>query len=489
MYISATHLEFKLGEHGQLMAQRLQLRLKQQLSMAPQLQQAIKLLQLGRLELRDYVQEALDSNPLLEREGDESPDPDFVESKEVAADDLATEQWLSSQGLGSTQSSTASSGYILDSLPDQDDASLQNHLLWQINLTSFSSQDSAIAGAIVFALDGDGYLADSIEDIRQSLLPEITVSTAEVTAVLHRVQRMEPVGVACADARECIQVQLAALPQDTPGRNTAARLARDGLDLLIEGQLDDLIEKLNTSKEKTIVAIELIQSLEPRPGARYDNRRNEYIVPDVYFLQQNNDWGVSLNPDNEPKLQLNGYYIQLLRSEGKKESDYLRGHLQEARWLMNALILRNRSLMLVSNAIVQHQKKFLENGDKAMQPLVLREIAAETGLHESTVSRATTRKYALTPRGIFELKYFFSSHVNTQDGKTVSSVAVKAQIAELIFSEPENKPLSDQKLSDKLQDSGIRIARRTVAKYREALGIGSSAERRRKQRREKFRHF
>ncbi|MCF6262828.1 MAG: RNA polymerase factor sigma-54 [Xanthomonadales bacterium] len=489
MFISATLSEFNLGLDAKLMAQRLQLKLKQQLSMAPQLQQAIKLLQLGRIELRDYVQEALDSNPLLEREGEESPDPDFVESNESSSDEPSTEEWLSSQGLGSTQSSSASSGYILDSLPDQDDASLQSHLLWQINLTSFSDIDSAIAEAIVFALDGDGYLADSIEDIQQSLQPEVTVSAAEVTAVLHRIQRMEPVGVACADARECIQVQLAALPQDTPGRNTAAHLARDGLDLLIDGQLDDLIERLNTSREKIILAIELIQSLEPRPGSRYDNRRDEYIVPDVYFLQQDSGWGVSLNPENEPRLQLNNYYIQLLRSEGKKESDYLQGHLQEARWLMNALILRNRSLMLVSNAIVQHQQKFLEGGDKAMQPLVLREIAAETGLHESTVSRATTRKYALTPRGIFELKYFFSSHVNTQDGKTVSSVAVKARIAELISAESVQKPLSDLKISEQLQDSGIRIARRTVAKYREALGIGSSAERRRNQRREKLRHF
>ena len=471
------------------MAQRLQLKLKQQLAMAPQLQQAIKLLQLGRLELRDYVQEALDSNPLLEREGAESLDPDSNEIIAESADDLSTEEWLSSQGLPATQGSSEGSGYILDTLPDRDDESLQNHLLWQINLTSFTATDSAIAEAIVFALDDDGYLADSIEDIQQALLSDISVSTDEIYAVLHRIQRMEPVGVACANARECIQVQLAALPQDTPARNTAAQIARDGLDLLIDGRADELAAKLNSTDEKIARAIELIQSLEPRPGARYDNRRDEYIAPDVYFLKQGNDWGVSLNPDNEPRLQLNNYYIQLLRSEGKSESDYLRGHLQEARWLMNALILRNRSLMLVSDAIVKHQQAFLEQGDKAMQPLVLREIAAETGLHESTVSRATTRKYALTPRGIFELKYFFSSHVNTLDGKTVSSVAVKARIADMITAEPLAKPLSDQKLSEQLHDSGISIARRTVAKYREALGIGSSAERRRSQRREKLRHF
>jgi len=471
------------------MSQRLQLRLKQQLAMAPQLQQAIKLLQLGRLELRDYVQEALDSNPLLEREGAESLDPDDNEIVAESTDDLTTEEWLSSQGLAATQSSSEGSGYILDTLPDQDDESLQNHLLWQINLTSFSATDTAIAEAVVFALDEDGYLADNIEDIQRSLSQDVSVSTDEILAVLHRIQRMEPVGVACRNAQECIQVQLAALPQDTPGRNTAARLARDGLDLLIDGRADELVEKLNSSPEKISLAIELIQSLEPRPGARYDNRRDEYIVPDVYFLQQGNDWRVSLNPDNEPRLQLNNYYIRLLRAEGKKESDYLRGHLQEARWLMNALVLRNRSLMLVSDAIVKHQRLFLEQGEQAMQPLVLREIAAETGLHESTVSRATTRKYALTPRGIFELKYFFSSHVNTLDGKTVSSVAVKARISDLIAGEQMTKPLSDQKLSEQLQLSGIRVARRTVAKYREALGIGSSAERRRNQRRERLRHF
>ncbi len=471
------------------MAQRLQLKLKQQLAMAPQLQQAIRLLQLGRLELRDYVQEALDSNPLLEREGEESLDPDIDETSSPSADDLSTEEWLSNQGLPATQSSSDGSGYLLDTLPDQDDESLQNHLLWQINLTSFSEIDSAVAEAIVYALDDDGYLADSIEDIQNTLLPDTEVSVDEISAVLHRIQRMEPVGVACADARECIQVQLAALPQDTPARDIAARIARDWLDLLIDGDLDQLLQKLNTSAENVTSAIDLIHSLEPRPGARYDNRRDEYIAPDVYFLKQGKKWRVSLNPDNEPRLQLNGYYIQLLRSEGKKESEYLRGHLQEARWLMNALLLRNRSLMLVSDAIVKHQQNFLEHGEQAMKPLVLREIAEETGLHESTVSRATSRKYALTPRGIFELKYFFSSHVKTLDGKMASAVAVKAKISELIANEPVNKPASDQRLSELLHQAGIKIARRTVAKYREALGIGSSAERRRNIRRERLRHF
>ncbi len=440
------------------------------------------MLQLGRMELRDYIQEAIDSNPLLEQESEIIEESDFTTTEEPPATEqlaeVSADEWLKNNDLPS-QSSPDNRDYILDSYADAGE-SLQEHLLWQINLTSFSDTDSAIARAIVFALDDDGYLADTITEIQQSLLPELTVNTTEITSVLRRVQRMEPVGVACSGAAECLQVQLSVLPKDTPNKAAATTLVRDYLQLLAAGQKDELAKLMAISTDELEAAISLVQSLEPRPGTRYDNRRDEYIVPDVYFLPAGDGWKVSLNPSNEPKLHLNSYYISLLRSEGKKESDYLQGHLRDARWLINSLLLRNRSILLVSEAIAKHQSAFLEKGEAYMQPLVLRQVAAVTGLHESTVSRATTSKYVLTPRGIFELKYFFSSHVKTLDGMEVSSIAVKDSISKLIEQEPEGKPLSDQKIADVLGVQGIHIARRTVAKYREAIGFGSSSQRRRK---------
>ena len=320
-------------------------------------------------------------------------------------------------------------------------------------------------------------------EIRTSLAPELLVSSDEVLAVLHRVQRMEPVGVATRDTSECIRVQLSALPSDTEGRDIALRIARDYLDLLARHDTGELRKRLGASEEALLAAVDLIQSLEPRPGSRYDNRRDEYLVPDVYVTRADGEWRVTLNPENEPGLKLNSYYIDLLRKSGGKDADYLRGRLQEARWLMSSLELRNRTLLRVSQSIVEAQQDFMDHGEMEMKPMILKDVADSIEVHESTVSRATTRKYMLTPRGLFELKYFFSSHVRTDRGGTVSATAVKARLAVLIESEPHDKPLSDQDLSELLKQTGILAARRTVAKYRESLGIGSSNERRRLYRR------
>ena len=467
----------------------LQLRLAQKLALAPQLQQAIRLLQLNRIELREYIQEVLDSNPILEREEDDAgagateaesiesakaesaPDAAGEQDTDWAMDDLPAEQWTetpSYEGFsGETQIADASEGGLLD------------HLLWQINLSHFSEVDTAIAQAIVYGLDEDGFLQETIEEIRASLAPELLVDEDEVLAVLHRVQRMEPVGVATRDPQECIRVQLSALPSDTSHRDLAQRIARDYLALLARHDMDELRKRTGAKEEAVVGAIELIQSLEPRPGSRYDNRRDEYLVPDVYVTRADDEWRVSLNPENEPGLKLNTYYIDLLRKSGGSDADYLRGRLQEARWLMSSLELRNRTLMRVSQAIVEAQKDFMEEGEMAMKPLILKDISEKIEVHESTVSRATTRKYMLTPRGLFELKYFFSSHVGTDSGGAVSATAVKARLQLLLRNEPHEKPLSDQDLSELLRQSGILVARRTVAKYRESLGIGSSSERRR----------
>jgi RNA polymerase sigma-54 factor len=274
-------------------------------------------------------------------------------------------------------------------------------------------------------------------------------------------------------------VQLSALPSDTRERDLALRISRDYLDLVARHDFDELRRRTGAGDEAVTAALDLIRSLEPRPGARYDNRRDEYLVPDVYVTRVDNEWRVTLNPENEPGLKLNNYYIGLLRKSGGKDADYLRGRLQEARWLMSSLELRNQTLMKVSQSIVNFQQDFLEHGEIAMKPLVLKEISEAIGVHESTVSRATTRKYMLTPRGLFELKYFFSSHVRSDRGNTISATAVKASIQMLLEKESAASPLSDQDLSDLLRQTGILVARRTVAKYRESLGIGSSSERRR----------
>lgn len=478
--------------------QSLQLRLTQKLALSPQLQQAIRLLQLNRIELREYIQDALDSNPLLERdESDENKDPDSTGLDRAASEgdsDRAAgesdfdypqekdnadwevtgpreEQWAERRSF----ESYGMEPQIADSSTD----SLREHLLWQVNLSHFSPVDTAIATAIVYGLDDDGFLPDSIEDIRASLAPELLVGEDEVLAVLHRVQRMEPVGVATRDAAECILVQLSALPSDTPARELALRIARDFLDLVARHEYDELQRSTRAREESLSRALDLIQSLEPRPGARYDNRHDEYLIPDVYVTRADQQWRVTLNPENEPGLRLNNYYIDLLRKSGGKDAKYLQGRLQEARWLMSSLEMRNRTLLKVSQAIVDSQQGFLEQGDIAMKPLVLKDIADSVGVHESTVSRATTRKYMLTPRGLYELKYFFSSHVRTDRGSTISATSVKAHLQALLRNEPRQCPLSDQELSALLHQGGICAARRTVAKYRESLGIGSSNERRR----------
>ena len=469
--------------------QSLQLKLTQKLALSPQLQQAIRLLQLNRIELREYIQDALDSNPLLERDESDasqdqdsgSPDRETGENDLDRPDERDSADWEVA-GPGEEQWTERSSfdSYSMEpQIADTGTDSLREHLLWQVNLSHFSPVDTGIATAIVYGLDDDGFLPDSIQDIRASLAPELLVDEDEVLAVLHRVQRMEPVGVATRDAAECILVQLSALPADTPSRELALRISRDFLDLIARHEYEELKRSTRADEKSLSQALDLIQSLEPRPGARYDNRHDEYLIPDVYVSQADGEWRVTLNPENEPGLRLNNYYIDLLRKSGGKDAKYLRGRLQEARWLMSSLEMRNRTLVRVSQAIVNSQQDFLERGDIAMKPLVLKDIADSVGVHESTVSRATTRKYMLTPRGLYELKYFFSSHVRTDRGSTISATSVKAHLQVLLQNEPQQSPLSDQDLSALLHQTGICAARRTVAKYRESLGIGSSNERRR----------
>lgn len=480
----------------------LQLRLTQKLALAPQLQQAIRLLQLNRIELRDYVQELVDANPLLEHEENIDPGADSGSRDEISLDsdvgaaqsadqddyrdDFDNERW--EEGAGQEQwaeTSSWSDEFSERQIEDTSTSSLRDHLLSQIALAHFNERDAAIAGAIVYALDDDGFLVDDIDEIRDSLLPELVVNDEEVIAVLRRVQRLEPVGVASRTPGECIIVQLRAQPTGTKGVDLALRLARDHLHLIADNDYEEMLKETGSSPEALKVSLELIRSLEPRPGSRFDNRADEYLIPDVFVRQDGDDWIVTLSPDSNPRLCLNQHYIALLRQSGGKDAEYLQGRLQEARWLLSSLELRNNTLLKVSQNIVDRQRQFLIDGEIAMKPLILKEVSEAAGVHESTVSRATTRKYMLTPRGIFELKYFFSSHVRTVSGGYVSATATKARIQILIDKEPREQPLSDQEISGLLLETGICAARRTVAKYRESIGIGSSSDRRKAYRRER----
>lgn len=478
----------------------LQIRLTQKLALAPQLQQAIRLLQLNRIELRDHIQEIVETNPLLDYEENADPGGDKLEevsfeaemaktdkaesSQEFSDNDYESDQWQTDTEFDQWTESAGWAGEFSErQIEDTSSGSLREHLLSQIRLAHFNDEDAAIATAIVYALDDDGYLVDDIAEIRRSLLPEVVVEDTEVTAVLRRVQRLEPVGVASRDTGECIVLQLRAQPAGTAGVDLALRLARDYLKLVADNAYEDIMRETGASSESLKQSLELIRSLEPRPGARFDNRHDEYLVPDVYVRLDDNEWVTTLSPESNPSLRLNKYYISLLRKSGGKDTDYLNGRLQEARWLLSSLELRNRTLLKVSQHIVNTQKGFLKDGEIAMKPLILKEVSEAVGVHESTVSRATTKKYMLTPRGIFELKYFFSSHVKTTDGGVISATATKARIQIMIDNEPSERPLSDQELSQLLLETGICVARRTVAKYRESLGIGSSSERRRRYRR------
>ncbi|MEE4202495.1 MAG: RNA polymerase factor sigma-54 [Halieaceae bacterium] len=476
------------------MKQSLQLKLGQQLTLTPQLQQAIKLLQLSSLDLQQAIEETLESNPLLEREEelsapseDGQPETDSaVDFNEVSqepaeGDDLPVDtRWEDLMPSSAPPSGNADYGED-GSFGDRDanPESLQSQLLWQLNLTRFSDTDHTIALALIDALDSDGRLLLSPEEILDSLGLE-DVELDEVEAVLHRLQHFEPTGIFARDLRECLLLQLRQMPKDTPYRTIAGNLVSRFLEQIPNADPRQLARRLRVDEADIRAAIDLVRSLDPTPGARIGDDDTEYVIPDIFVRKVNGVWRVELNPDIAPRLQINNVYAQLASQPGKdKDRDFIRDNLQEAQWFMKSLQNRNETLLKVATRIVEHQRAFLEQGEEAMRPLILADIASQIGMHESTVSRATTRKYMHTPRGIYELKYFFSSHVATAEGGECSSTAIKALIKKLVAAENPKKPLSDAKLCDMLKDQGVIVARRTVAKYREQLNIAPSNERKR----------
>jgi RNA polymerase sigma-54 factor len=479
----------------------LQLRISQNLTMTPQLQQAIRLLQLSNVELQTEVQEALQSNMMLELadeaetepaaetgpDAEQTEDHGDAESEGVlAADDIPQELPVDS----AWEDIYDGSSYIPQRSPDAEAVNFENlsaqtqtlrdYLQWQLNLTPLSERDKAISMAIIDALDDDGYLALSLEEIAAALPAEVGVELDEIEAILHLVQSMDPAGVGARNLQECLLLQLGQCDPQTPWLSEAKTLVGKHLELLASHDYNQLLRLLRLGREQLQQVLALIQSLNPRPGGQVDESRPEYIIPDVFVRKDRGVWRVELNTEAIPRLRINPHYARMVRrADNSADNTSLKTHLQEARWFIKSLQSRSETLLKVATCIVERQRSFLEHGEVAMQPLVLHDVAEALGMHESTISRVTTRKYMHTPRGIFELKYFFSSHVNTSTGGACSSTAIRALIRKLISEESPHKPLSDSKIARLLAERGIEVARRTVAKYREAMSIPPSNERKR----------
>jgi RNA polymerase sigma-54 factor len=473
----------------------LQLRIGQHLTMTPQLQQAIRLLQLSTIELEAEVQNALESNPMLEQDEDSQQQQEAVNdaavenrvdtgppASEVIPDELPVDSsWDDIFDTGTTS-------YSAPDPTDQRDpvdavtvtGDLHDHLYWQLELTHLSDTDRAIAYAIIDAINEDGHLTVSTEEIFTSLSEQLEIELDEVDAVLHRIQQFDPIGVGARDLRESLLIQLEQFTADTPWLNEAKQLVRDFIKFLGNKDYNLICRNMKLGKEDLKKVLSLIQTLNPRPGASFNNERPEYIVPDVFVRKHNGKWRVELNNDSLPKLRINQFYANMVkRGNNSKDNIYLKDNLQEARWFLKSLQSRHDTLLKVANSIVERQRAFLEFGDEAMKPMILKSIAEEIEMHESTISRVTTRKYIHTPRGIFELKFFFSSHVSTESGGECSATAIRAIIRKLVAAENPVKPLSDNKMAGILAGQGINVARRTIAKYRESLSISPSNERKR----------
>lgn len=487
------------------MKQSIQLRLGQQLTMTPQLQQAIRLLQLSMLDLRKEIQEALEANPMLESteeteslNGDEgmeprsespaltgaaaNPDREVQPESTPIPDELPVDaEWtdhydsyLPASGAASHESD-ALDIFARQSKPP----SLHDHLHWQLNLSRMDATEMAVATAIVDAIDVNGYLTATPEDLLETL-GDTDLTLQEVEMVLHRIQALDPPGIGARDLRECLLIQLRQLAEDGRIRDLAIDVCDRYFDALSKQDREQIQRALHLSAADMVRITDLIRSLHPRPGTLIADVQPQYVIPDVIVSKRENAWVVELNPETAPKIRVNPDYAKLVRrGDRSNDNSFLRSHLQEARWFIKSLDSRNETVLRVASKIVELQRDFLDHGEEAMRPMILRDVAEALDLHESTVSRVTTQKYMHTPRGTFELKYFFSSRVSTDTGGECSSTAIRAFIRKLVAAENPRKPLSDNKISAVLADQGIKVARRTVAKYREGMGVPPSNERKR----------
>jgi RNA polymerase sigma-54 factor len=471
----------------------LQLRLGQQLTMTPQLQQAIRLLQMPALELLAHIREQLETNVMLEpvdeveatgvfESLEPHPMPDETRAdaepvKETGVEvEVIEDSWEERVGA-SSDSWRGDDDERPSDVADDVSESLQDHLIAQLEFSNLEPRQLGIARAIVDAINDDGYVTDSLEDIAAVLRPDIECDATEVEHVLKLVQTLDPPGIAARSVGESIALQLRLLDGHTPGLKTALAIAQKHLDLLADRELTLLRRELLTTDEELEAAVALVRSCHPRPGSVVSSSKAEYVVPDVFVRRTDRGWTVEINGSTLPRVRLNQSYADML-GRGTSHSS-LRTQLQEARWLLKSLEIRNETLMKVARSIVERQAAFLDQGEEHMRPMILKDIAQAIDMHESTISRVTSGKYMHTPRGVFELKYFFSSQVDAADGGGASSTAVRAKIKKLVREENPDNPLSDSRIAELLSGEGIAVARRTVAKYREALGIAPSNERKR----------
>ena len=467
----------------------LQLRLGQQLTMTPQLQQAIRLLQMPALELQAHIRELLESNVMLEPVEDtestgileavEPPaPPEPAARKAESSVEVVEESWGEhSAGPAETAWNAGDDDERQQEFSDETGESLQEYLLNQLELARLKPRQLAIVRAIVDAINEDGYLTDPLAEIAGTLKPEVDCEPAEVEDVLQRVQALDPPGVGARSVGECIELQLRQLDEQTPGLKLAIEIARHHLARVADRELTLLRRELSATEEELAAALALVRSCHPRPGSVVSAGAAEYVIPDVFVRRTDHGWAVEINSATLPRVRLNQSYASLIGRNSSHAT--MRAQLQEARWLLKSLEIRNETLMKVARSIVERQMAFLEQGEEHMRPMILKDIAEAIEMHESTISRVTSGKYMHTPRGVFELRYFFSSQVESADGSGTSSTAIRAKIKKLIKEEDAAVPLSDGRIAEILSGEGIPVARRTVAKYREAMGIAPSNERRR----------
>ena len=471
----------------------LQIRQTQSLTLTPQLRQAIRLLQLSSVELETEISEALESNPLLEaldeagNDGDEMPTEPVTE---VASDtneagennndiDVIENNEEFDWSDDEPRSSSAKSEDFESEFGTAAPMDLCQHLLWQLRLSHLSIKDIAIGEVIIEAINSDGYLLESPEAIQEALLPEIHADLQEINTVLQLIHHFDPVGVGAKNLSHCLCIQLQVLSQDTPGLCLAKKIAHEHLEALAKLGSEKLASQLKIAAAEMQEAVALLKSLDPKPGLQISSDVPDYVAPDCIATKQKGVWQVSHARGSQPRIGINRHYENLIGKASREDDSYLRGQLQEARWLIKSLDSRADTLLRVARSIIRQQSGFLEHGPQAMRPLTLREVAEELGLHESTISRATTRKFLRTPRGTFEFRYFFSSGISNSDGGGTSATAIQSMIRKLIDAENPRTPLSDARLAELLKAQGIPVARRTVAKYREAIHIGASSERQR----------
>ena len=469
----------------------LQLRQSQHLALTPQLQQAIRLLQLSALEVNQEVARLLDENPLLEREDDDAAQHYALGSTTAPAENGGSRDDTSQQQDGESRQQRDDEAWPKEDWgtpsfsatdgPDDEEGTrsefaadtptLREHLLWQLNTSQNNEHDKQIIGLLIDALDENGYLAQPLEEIAEMLPQQLDITLDDLETALVQLQHLDEPGIGARTLCECLTLQIKALPEDTPCRDLALRLVAEHLGLLGAHDFPKLKKLLRCDDATLRLAQILIGHLQPRPGAEYAQRASDYVVPDVVVERHKGKWQVRLNKDAMPRLRVNQMYANILQQRNEKNAQELSGRLQEARWFIKNLQQRFDTILRVAQAIVERQRHFLEHGEIAMRPLVLREIADQLELHESTISRVTTQKFMLTPRGIYEFKYFFSSGLATESGGTCSSKAIRTLIKQFVSEEDTHHPLTDSRMAEILAQQGILVARRTVAKYRELLHI------------------